>query len=80
MWLRRTRRPKISADEFARNLYEGFVQERSGTELTDESRIPLPVRLRFLAKVELYRKAVLLMALMSQATVRAECEKVLRCY
>lgn len=57
-----------------RNVLMGRL---SGSETFHEF---LSVRLRFLAKVELYRKAVLLMALMSQARVRAGFEKVLHCY
>jgi hypothetical protein len=79
-WLHSFRRKKISADLFARTLYEGLIQGRSGEKLAAESRIPPSIRARFTAKVAIYREAVLLMTLMSWAEKRAEFKKVLHSY
>lgn len=69
----------IRAEDIVKNLYEGFVQERSGDEFSDESNnLPPELRGKFQARIHLYREAMLLLALIAESKIRPELEPVLQ--
>ena len=76
---------RTSPEVIAVSLYEVLVQESCQNEcktlLEQAERMPSPTaRSKFFAKVETYRKAVVLMALISVARKRQEFEQVLQAY
>ena len=75
------RKQRVPPDELARSLYDMFVQERSRRdELLDKGWIPSTTRSRYLEHTHIYRKAAILLALISEAEQRPNFEPVLQSY
>jgi hypothetical protein len=67
------------AEEVAKSLYETFVQERSGEGFPEESgSVTRELRPKFYERVDLYREALLLLALITESKSRTEFKQVLQ--